>query len=150
MPSVDSLILRRVSAVTIAVGVVATIVGTVVAGSAGLIAGILGTLIAVGFFAAGQYIVGRVLRNSPETAFMTALVVYVGQILVLFVLLLVLQDATFFAPKVFASTIIACTLAWILGSAWVTWRAQVLYVEPEAPSDAPSQAPVETRPEAQS
>ncbi len=131
MPSVDSLILRRVGSITVAVGVVATIVGTIVAGMQGLIAGVLGTVIAVGFFAGGQYVVGRVLRNSPETAFMTALAVYVGQILVLFILLLLLQDATFFAPKVFAATIMACMLAWILGSALVTWRTRVLYVDPE-------------------
>jgi ATP synthase protein I len=130
--STDSLVLRRASAITIAVGIVATIIGTVMAGSKGLIAGVLGTVIAVGFFAAGQYIVGRVLRDSPETAFMTALAVYMGQILILFVILLVLQDATFFAPKVFAATIIACTLSWILASALVTWRTKVLYVDPEA------------------
>ncbi len=145
MPSVDSLILRRVGSITIGVGVVATVVGTIVAGTAGLIAGILGTTIAVGFFAAGQYVVGRVLRNSPETAFMTALAVYVGQILVLFVLLLLLQDATFFAPKVFAATIMACTLAWIVGSALVTWRTKVLYVDPEAPAAAPAEAQPEAR-----
>jgi ATP synthase protein I len=131
VPSQDSLVLRRASAVSIGVGLVCTIVGTIVAGTQGLIAGILGTIIAVGFFATGQYIVGRVLRNSPETAFMTALAVYVGQILVLFIILLVLKDATFFAPKVFAATIMACTLAWILMAMAVAWRTKVLYVDPE-------------------
>jgi ATP synthase protein I len=133
VPSNESLALRRASAVTIAVGVIATIIGTVVAGSPGLLAGVLGTIIAVAFFATGQYVVSRVLRNSPETAFMTALAVYMCQVLALFVLLLVLRDATFFAPKVFASTIIACTLAWILTSAWATWHGKVLYVDPEGP-----------------
>jgi ATP synthase protein I len=131
VPSNDSLVLRRASTVTLIVGLVCTIVGTIVAGGQGLLAGFLGTLIAVGFFATGQYVVGRVLQNSPETAFMTALAVYVGQILVLFVILLVLKDATFFAPKVFAATIIACTLAWIFSAASVTWRRKVLYVEPD-------------------
>ena len=118
--------------ITLAVGVICTVVGTVVAGSKGLLAGVLGTVIAVTFFAVGQYIVGRTLRTSPDTAFMTALVVYMGQILVLFLLLLVLREATFFAPKVFASTIIACALTWILASAVVTWRTKTLYVDPEA------------------
>ena len=132
MPSNDSLVLRRASLITIAVGVVATIIGTIVAGTQGLLAGVLGSVIAVVFFATGQYIVSRVLRNSPETAFMTALVVYMVQILVLFVLLLVLKEATFFAPKVFASTIIACALTWILASAALTWRSKVPYVDPQA------------------
>jgi ATP synthase protein I len=138
VPSNDSLILRRATLVTLAVGVVCTVVGTVVAGPKGLIAGVLGTVIAVTFFAAGQYIVGRVLKNSPETAFMTALVVYMGQILILFVLLLLLREATFFAPKVFAATIIACAITWILASATVTWRSKVLYVEPTEPAPSPA------------
>ena len=58
--------------------------------------------------------------------------VYMVQILVLFVLLLVLKNATFFAPKVFASTIIACALTWILTAAASTWRSKVPYVDPEA------------------
>jgi ATP synthase protein I len=138
VPSNDSLILRRATLVTLAVGVVCTVVGTVVAGPKGLVAGVLGTVIAVTFFAAGQYIVGRVLKNSPETAFMTALVVYMGQILILFVLLLLLREATFFAPKVFAATIIACAITWILASATVTWRSKVLYVEPTGPAPSPA------------
>ena len=135
VPDNDTVVLRRATLVTLVVGVVCTVVGTLLEGSKGLLAGVLGTLIAVVFFAVGQYIVGRVLKNSPETAFMTALVVYMGQILILFVLLLLLREATFFAPKVFAATIIACALAWILTSATVTWRGKVLYVEPvESPA----------------
>ena len=131
MPANDTLVLRRATLITLAVGVLCTVVGTMVSGTQGLIAGILGTVIAVTFFAVGQYIVARVLQNSPETAFMTALAVYMGQILVLFLLLLVLRDATFFAPKVFAATIMACALTWIVSSAFVTWRSKVLYVDPE-------------------
>ena len=131
MPANDTLVLRRATLITLAVGVLCTVVGTMVSGTQGLIAGILGTVIAVAFFAVGQYIVARVLQNSPETAFMTALAVYMGQILVLFLLLLVLRDATFFAPKVFAATIMACALTWIFASAFVTWRSKVLYVDPD-------------------
>lgn len=126
------MVLRRAALATAAVGLICTVVGTAMFGVKGLTAGVLATLIAVGFFAVGQYIVGKVLRNSPETAFMTALAVYTGQILVLFLLLLVLKDATFFAPKVFAATIIACALAWIFAAAATTWRTKVLYVDPEA------------------
>lgn len=133
MPSVDSLVLRRASILTAGVGVICTVIGALMFGSKGLLAGILGTVIAVAFFATGQYIVGKVLRTSPETAMMTALVVYLGQILVLFVILLLLQDATFFAPKVFASTIIACTLAWIFTAAFTSWNTKVLYVDQEGP-----------------
>ena len=37
---------------------------------------------------------------------------YLGQIIVLFILLFARRDATFFDPKVFAGTIVACALVW--------------------------------------
>ena len=57
-------------------------------------------------FTAGQALLSRVLKNHPESALMVAMGIYLGKIAVLLVLLLVLQDATFFAPKVFAATIV--------------------------------------------
>ncbi len=45
---------------------------------------------------------GAVLQNNPQNAMMVAMALYLVKIGVLLVLLLVLQDATFFAPKVFA------------------------------------------------
>jgi ATP synthase protein I len=58
---------------------------------------------------------------------MTLYLVKIGALLVL---LLVLHDATFFAPKVFAAVIVACTLAWTFVEVWVFSRTKVLYVEP--------------------
>lgn len=122
--------LRRAALATIVVGVVATIIGTVMQGGKGLIAGALGTVIVVVFFSVGQVVLGAVLKNHPESALMVAMAIYLAKIGVLLVLLLVLQDATFFAPKVFAATIVACTLAWTFVEVWVFSRTKVLYVEP--------------------
>jgi ATP synthase protein I len=130
VPSFDVLMLRRAAVATLAVGVIATIIGTVVAGSKGLIAGVLGTVIVIVFFTAGQALLSRVLKNHPESALMVAMGIYLGKIAVLLVLLLVLQDATFFAPKVFAATIVAGTLAWTFVELWAYSHTQVLYVEP--------------------
>ena len=77
-----------------------------------MIAGALGTLIVLVFFSVGQLVLGAVLKNNPQNAMMVAMALYLGKIGALLVLLLVLQDATFFAPKVFAGVIVACTLAW--------------------------------------
>jgi ATP synthase protein I len=131
VPSVDSLVLRRAGILTMAVGLVVTVIGAIVAGSEGLIAGILGTFIVICFFSIGQLIVGSVIRNNPEMAMTVALTTYLVKIGVLLLLLLTLQNMTFFNPKVFAVTIVACTIAWTIAEVWVFSSTKVLYVEPE-------------------
>lgn len=122
--------LRSAGVATLLVGIVGTVIGAVVAGSQGVIAGALGTLIVLVFFSVGQLVLGAVLRNNPQNALMVAMALYLVKIGALLVLLLVLQDATFFAPKVFAGVIVACTLAWTFVEVWVFSRTKVLYVEP--------------------
>lgn len=131
MPSIDALVLRRAGVITVVVGAVCTLVGAAVAGSLGLIGGILATLIVLVFFTIGQLVVGAVLRNNPQMALTVALTTYLVKIGVLLILLIALQGATWFAPKVLAITIVACTLAWTAAEVWVFSRTKVLYVEPE-------------------
>lgn len=126
--------LRSAGIATILVGIVGTVIGAAVAGTQGVIAGALGTLIVLVFFSVGQLVLGSVLRNNPQNAMMVAMALYLVKIGVLLVLLLVLQDATFFAPKVFAGVIVACTLAWTFVEVWVFSRTKVLYVDPGAGS----------------
>ena len=119
--------LRRAGLAALIVGVVGTIIGSVVAGAPGFIGGALGTVIVLVFFSVGQLVLGSVLKNNPQNAMMVAMALYLVKIGVL----LVLQDATFFAPKVFAAVIVSCTLAWTFAEVWVFSRTKVLYVEPE-------------------
>lgn len=142
-PTVDVLVLRKAGLAALAVGIVGTIIGAIVAGSQGLIAGVLGTALVIVFFSVGQLVLGAVLKNNPQNAMMVAMALYLVKIGVLLVLLLVLQDATFFAPKVFAAVIVACTLAWTFMELWVFSRTKVLYVDP-----APSTPPTDNRDEA--
>ncbi len=114
----------------VAVGVVCTVVTTVMFGTAGLLAGVLGTVIVLGFFGIGQYIVFRVLRNNPAIAMNVALLTYLLQMVVLFILLLILRDATFFAPKAFAFTVLAGALVWTFAAVTVMVRSKVIYVDP--------------------
>ena len=130
MPSIDALVLRRAGLATLAVGVIGTVIGGAVAGAQGIIGGALGTVIVLVFFSVGQVVLGAVLKNNPQNAMMVAMLLYLVKIGVLLILLLVLQDATFFAPKVFAAVIVCCTLAWTFMEVWVFARTKVLYVEP--------------------
>ena len=119
-------------------GIVITLLAYIFAGGQGLVAGIIGTLVVVGFFGGGQYAVTRVLRNNPAIAMNTALLVYLIQMAVMFGLILVLQDATFFNPKAFALTIVGCALVWTIAMVLTLTRTKVLYVEP---GSGPGQMP---------
>ena len=132
--SVDALVLKTAGGITLAVGVLCAIGSWLVGGNKGLIGAVMGTVVVLLFFSIGQGILGWVLRNNPQMALMVALGVYLVKIGALFVLIVLLQDATFFNPKAFAITIVACTLAWTTAEIWVFGRTKVLYVEPGGPA----------------
>ena len=134
MPSIDRLVLRVSIPVTVAVGIVAAIIGALVASDPGkaLLGAAIGTLIVVAFFTVGQVAVGAVLRNAPQMAMSVALMVYLLKIGVLFIFIILFQGTTAFDTKVFALTIVACTLAWTVAEVWIFARTKVLYVDPGA------------------
>lgn len=136
MPSIDRLVLRVAIPVTVAVGVVAAIIGALVAADPGkaLLGSAIGTLIVVAFFTVGQLVVGAVLRSNPQMATTVALMVYLIKIGVLLVFIILFQGTTAFDTKVFALTVVACTLAWTAAEVWVFSRAKVLYVDPGGPT----------------
>jgi len=133
MPSIDRLVLRVSIPVTVAVGIVAAIIGALVASDPGkaLLGAAIGTLIVVAFFTVGQVVVGAVLRSAPQMAMSVALMVYLLKIGVLFVFIILFQGTTAFDTKVFALTIVACTLAWTVAEVWIFARTKVLYVDPQ-------------------
>jgi ATP synthase protein I len=132
MPSVDRLVLRVSIPVTVAVGILAAVIGVLVAADPGkaLLGAGIGTFIVVAFFTVGQVVVGAVLRTAPQMAMSVALMVYLLKIGVLFVFIILFQGTTAFDTKVFALTIVACTLAWTAAEVWVFARTKVLYVDP--------------------
>ncbi len=131
-PSAANRTILRPAIGTAVAGLVGTVWGAFVAGGQGVIAGLMATVVVLLFFGLGQVAVQKVMANNPAMGLNVALGVYLGQILVLFMLLLLLRDATFFAPKVFAGAIVACALVWTtLIVAGLAKRPQS-YVEPES------------------
>jgi len=135
MPSIDRLVLRVAIPVTVAVGIVGGIIGFLVAADPGKAA--LGAAIAIAivvvFFTVGQVVVGAVLRSNPQMALTVALMVYLLKIGVLLIFIVLFEGTTAFDTKVFALTVLACTLAWTAAEVWVFARTKVLYVDPEGP-----------------
>ena len=77
----DQKLIRTPLLITAAVGIAATVIATLVAGSKGAIAGALGTVVVLAFFGLGQYVVARVLRNNPAIAMNMAFVRSFGPVL---------------------------------------------------------------------
>lgn len=132
--SIDALVLRRAGLATVAIGVVAILVGLAVSGAGGAIGAAIGMAIVVVFFSIGQLILGSVLRNNPQMAMTVAMMTYLVKLGVLFVFIIVFADTTMFDTKVFAATVVVCTIAWTAAEVWVFSRTKVLYVEPGGPS----------------
>lgn len=132
--SIDALILRRAGGVTLAVGVIASVIAWFVDAAQGLIGAVVATVIVIAFFSAGQFVLGRVLARNPQMALSVALVLYLAKIGVLLILIILLSGTTAFNTNIFALTILACTLAWTMTEVWIFGTTKVLYVDPEARS----------------
>lgn len=131
--------LRRALVPTLIAGVIAAISGAVFRGSSGLIGALIGALIVIVFFSIGQVVLNRVIENNPSMAMSVAMLMYLIKIGVLFVLLLIFKSTTIFDTKVFALTILLCTLVWTAAETWAHSNARVLYVEPgNTPENVPS------------
>ena len=109
--------------------------GGILGGGHGALGAALGAVIAVVFFAAGQYAVTRLLDSRPEMALTGGLLVYVTQILVLFVLIALLKGQEWLDVTWFASTIVVCTVVWLGAQLWTVNRIKTLVVEPAATPD---------------
>ena len=130
-----SVALRASVILTSLTGAVVTVVAGLVSGANAALGAGLGALIAVVFFAAGQYAVTRLLSANADFALSGALLVYLTQVLVLFGLIAVLKDATWLNPKAFALSIVICTVVWVGTQLWTMQRIKVLVVEPAAGTD---------------
>lgn len=132
--SIDRLILRAAGLSTLVVGVVALVIGGVLSGAKGALGAGIATVLVLAFFSVGQAVLGRVLRNNPEMALTVALAIYLVKIGLLLIVILLFADTTAFDTKVFAATVVACTLAWTVAEVWIFGRTKVLVVEPRQSS----------------
>ncbi len=124
-------VLRTAGILAAAVGIVAIILGGIFDGSSGLIGAVFATALVLVFFTVGQLVIAGVLKNAPEMAMTVALLTYLLKIGVLFVIIILFADTTAFNTKVFALTVVGCTIAWTVGEVWVYGKTKVLYVDPQ-------------------
>jgi len=130
-----SVALRASVILTSVAGVAATVLGAVLGGGNAALGAALGAIIAIGFFAAGQYAVTRLLDSRPEMALAGGMLVYLTQVLVLFLLIALLKGQEWLDVTWFASTIVVCTVVWLGAQLWTVNRIKTLVVEPAATPD---------------
>ncbi|MFD5541343.1 hypothetical protein ACFWIJ_26860 [Streptomyces sp. NPDC127079] len=131
MPSNDARILAQAAVPTAAVGVLAAVVGGVVAGGKGAIGALVGAVIVILFMGIGLYVLQRTARSMPQLFQMMGLMLYAAQLLLLFVFMAMFKNTTLFNPRAFAITLVAATLTWIAAQTRAHMKAKILYVEPD-------------------
>jgi len=123
-------IVRRSVMTTAAVGVVMIAVSAAVAGTKGLIGGVLGIALVAVFFGISVVAVGRAARRSPQAMMITAMTTYIAKILLLLFFVVRFSGTTVFSSRMFGLTALACILAWSASQVVWSMRLKAPYVEP--------------------
>jgi ATP synthase protein I len=129
MQSSDARILRGAALPTCLAGLAAVAVCAAVAGSKGVIAAIMGTVLVVVFFTISLVAVTYAARISPQAMLPAALGSYVVKLLVIYSALAALQGVTIWNQRAFAWTVLALTLVWVFAEARGLIKTKMLYVD---------------------
>lgn len=129
--SMDTLV-KRAAFATVIAGLLAVVVGGLLKGVPGVIGAAIGAAIVVIFFTIGQLVLGAVIKKNPSMAMSVAMLMYLVKVAVLFSLMLAFKNTSAFDTKVFASSILLCTLVWTGAEMWAFGTAKVLYVDPNS------------------
>ncbi|MGP3980956.1 hypothetical protein [Streptomyces sp. KR80] len=132
MQSPDARMLLQTAVPTAAVGVIAVVVGAVLAGGKGAIGAAAGTAVVMLFMGIGLVVLQRTARSLPHLFQAMGLMLYTAQLLLLFMFMAAFKDTTLFHPKVFGGALVAATLVWVATQARAHMKAKILYVEPES------------------
>jgi ATP synthase protein I len=134
MPSNDARTLLQTAVPTAVAGAVAVVVSAVVAGGKGALGAVVGTLVALLFMGIGLVVLQRTAKSYPHLFQAMGLLLYMTQLLLLFVFVAVFKDTTLFHPKAFALSLVVATVVWIAAQARAYLKAKILYVEPDSSS----------------
>lgn len=132
MPSNDARILLSAAIPAAATGVIAAVISGVVAGGKGAIGAVLGCVVVIAFMGIGLVVLQRTAKSFPHLFQAMGLMLYTAQLLLLFILMALLKNTTWFDFKAFAFTLLAATIVWIAAQARAYMKAKILYVEPES------------------
>ncbi|GIH90051.1 hypothetical protein ACFFMN_11385 [Planobispora siamensis] len=130
MQANDLRLMKAAAIPTAAVGLVAVLVATFLAGAEGALGAGIGVAVVGVFFTVGLVAVAYASRISPTMMMAAAMGTFFTKIVILVVMLEALADVEVWHPRAFSLTAIACTIAWTFGEARGFMKLRMLYVEP--------------------
>lgn len=134
--------LRYGGILTLAIAVIGSAIGFLVAGVPGLVSALIGaglTAVFMAFTALSLLLAGRVARqdSSPTLYFGIVLGVWLLKFVVFIVILLVLRDQPFLQPMVFFFAVLAAVIGSLAVDVLAFVRARVPYTDSELPGQTP-------------
>lgn len=132
MQSNDARMLLHCAVPTAVAGGVAAVISGVFAGGKGAIGAAAGALVVILFMGLGLYVLQRTAKSFPHLFQAMGLLLYLTQILLLFVVLVVFRDTTLFDTRTFAFTLLGATVVWVAAQGRAHMKAKIMYVEPDS------------------
>jgi ATP synthase protein I len=130
-------VLARAALASLALGLAAVVVGALAQGSPAAYAAAVGTLVVVGVFGFGSFVVDTVATLMPTAALLVALLTYTLQVVAMGLVFVALSGSGLLGDELdrewLAGTVIAGTAAWVVCQIALTMRARIpIYDLPEA------------------
>lgn len=109
----------------------------VVRGGGALAGGLIGLVVAVGFFASGMFLLSRLVRTAnPAAFFAVAMAVYLGQVIALLLVIIAFKDAEWVDGPALGIVAFVVTIVWQVFAMVALRRARIPVYDP--PSDSGS------------
>ena len=129
-------VLARAALVSLALGAAAVVAGALAQGSSAAYGAAVGTLVVVGVFGFGSFVVDTVATLMPTAALLVALLTYTLQVVAMGLVFVALSRSGLLDAALdrewLAGTVIAGTLVWVVSQIVVTMRARIpIYDLPE-------------------
>jgi ATP synthase protein I len=116
----------------LALGAAAVVAGALAQGSPAAYGAAVGTLVVVGVFGFGSFVVDTVATLMPSAALLVALLTYTLQVVAMGLVFVALSGSGLLGDEL-AGTVIAGTAAWVVCQIVLTMRARIpIYDLPEA------------------
>lgn len=130
-------VLARAALASLALGAAAVVAGALAQGSPAAYGAAVGTLVVVGVFGFGSFVVDTVATLMPTAALLVALLTYTLQVVAMGLVFVALSGSGLLGDELdrewLAGTVIAGTAAWVLCQIVLTMRARIpIYDLPEA------------------
>ncbi|WP_329522145.1 hypothetical protein [Spirillospora sp. NBC_01491] len=136
MQSSDGHPVRGAAIPTSLVGLVAVVIGLLIAGPKGGLAAALAAVVVIAFFSVSALAVAWAAKFSSQTMMLAALASYAVKILAVMVLVTAMDGVSLWNTKVFGWSVVAMALTWIAAEFRVALQPGRPYIdEPETAAD---------------